>query len=348
MDLEKFTEAFSRLINISRHLLKKDLNKKNMVLQPFNNYCKAYMKDSEENAEEIHMKIVSEAFLEIFPKIDEEGDDDWLRHGLMFDYGTVGKRKYVIYVSSIYSFALKCKEQTEQQISQKLVGMKRSERESLMNKLRDKFPELDYPEEFQLILSRLALSVCDDESYKSVLERKINYLEIELGYVEAPEQKQVDNTNQGGGIMDLFKPFIDKISTGIPGANAPSGADVGNIVNSLFNNETAKQVLGDMFNDVKGCKSVGQVINKLVDKMEDPKLKEVISTTLESTTAQKKGKETGSETDTEEINPSAVTEEISNKMSEILGSIKNAVINPSEPTIDEMVGKDSDVYDPSE
>ena len=82
--------------------------------------------------------------------------------------------------------------------------------------------------------------------------------------------------------------------------------------------------------------------------MEDPKLKEVISTTLESTTAQKKGKETGSETDTEEINPSAVTEEISNKMSEILGSIKNAVINPSEPTIDEMVGKDSDVYDPSE
>lgn len=248
-DIKKFDEAFLRMIDLMKILINKTdksgPNKKNPFLVYLNTYVKCY----ERTEKSEHMTYFSEIYDEHKLHILKSyAKDSWLKDGkIIIEYGKdVGfKSNAKIYLSNIYTMALKLQSEAEQDPEKKS-------------------DDLKYPEEFMLYLYQIFDTIAPNTDLDKI-KLQINLLIDEVGFTETSTQPNITNS-----LMNMASNIIGK----------NGNFDISNLsssVGQLFNNPKTSEFIGKFVNDIKTTNNVGDFINNIVGQIGNPELTNTVN-----------------------------------------------------------------------
>jgi len=124
----------------------------------------------------------------------------------------------------------------------------------------------------------------NDSNDKEQLGKIVSQLESDLGVsrktVSEEQSKLVSSTEPipTGGLSGLFTMATNMMEKmGVkppPGIKPPSEAEISNVINNVFNNETTQTAIQGMFSSLKECPDFGTAIQQVVKNVTDPKTME--------------------------------------------------------------------------
>jgi hypothetical protein len=188
-------------------------------------------------------------------------------------------RDAMINLSTIYRRALDIHDRVEDEI--KLMPAKTRESE------RDSRTELIYPDVCFLHLYRLFREIITDTEDINKLSEYINKLEVELK-IQSPQTNISEGINNAlggaGGLGSLINKVVSAV--GGKGESLPAGGDLGNFgefFNSVIENPTTKNMLGNVVNDLQDCKDLPTILQKLMSNLSDPQVTQSLVNTVAPT-----------------------------------------------------------------
>src|SRR5947209_2545967 len=207
-------------------------------------------------------------------------NDEWLKvETVNIRYGD-SKSPIRIPLSMIYNLACKIRDLVKEELK------------GLPDEMYEDKVELIYPDVFMLHLYRVFYEcVIFHQNVKfkdDANEIKTIIQEIEKELKVEPEA-ELNTTGSGmmGGIMNMATKVMGQLGIKPPeNAKLPSEQELGNVITSVFDNPNTKSVIGGIFNNLKDCTDIGQVMNKLAGTLADPKLSQAIKDTVAPITEQ--------------------------------------------------------------
>jgi hypothetical protein len=239
----------------------------NPTLASLNRYIKIY-----ETNPDLHRDYVADLYRKYRRDILKGwSNDGWLTDNtvsLTLGDDILGKgkkkldtsRKYSVKLSSIYNNAVEMKKEAEERLN------------GLPDEEREKHEELNYPEGVLLYLYRL-FHECAPKSDSEKIGNIIRELEDELGL--EPEGN-VESSGGIGGIMDIANQVL---GGNMKGFKLPNQKEVKTIFNKIFSNPQTQSALGNITNNLKDCKDLGQALTKLTTTID---LKDMIQNVAET------------------------------------------------------------------
>jgi hypothetical protein len=249
----------------------------NPVLKYLNKYTQVYDKTSKTDPLE-HIVYFTPIVRRYVDKI-ASGDDVWLlKNSIVIQYGAGTKaetrtKEIKVMLSAIYNVACTLRDEKEVQL------------EGKPDEEYTKAHELNYPDIILLDLYRIFVLAASEHD-KAKIRTQVDRLEKDLGL------SQGDSTTMGygfgagfggGGMMGMAAQFASKLGINIPPGGMPNDREIGSLIDGFINNDRTKQVFGQMFNDVKGVQTSGELVNELIKNLNNPQLAEVLNDTAAET-----------------------------------------------------------------
>jgi len=256
-DIKIFDDNLSELLNLSKKIIKchearnlKLSSQRNPVLSRLENYIKTYDKTEPED----HIWHFQKIFTNNKPAILRgPGRDNWIKNGsLLIQFGEdVGKpsQNIKIHLTSIYTTACKLRDE----MGSSLKGLPNS----------DQSEELSYPSLMLLHLYKIFHEISDD---KETLLEHIKTLEQEIGIKN--KSSKAGGADPLGGILGTVTDLMGQMGVKLPeGQKMPSQDELGKMLGNMMNNPQTKSLIGNVMQEMKECKSIGDVVNKLVNNL---------------------------------------------------------------------------------
>lgn len=256
-DIKIFDDNLSELLTLLKKIIKshearnlKLSSQRNPVLTRLENYIKTYDKTEPED----HLWHFQKIFNNNKPAILRgPGRDNWIKNGsLLIQFGEdVGKpsQNIKIHLTSIYTIACKLRDE----MSSVLKGLPNS----------DQSEELSYPSLMLLHLYKIFHEISEDN--KETLLEHITSLEKDIGI---RNKSKSGNNDPLGGILGTVTDLMGQMGVKLPeGQKMPSQDELGKMLGNMMNNPQAKSLIGNVMQEMKECKSIGDVVNKLVNNL---------------------------------------------------------------------------------
>ena len=255
-------------------LVKIDRSGPNPILKYLGKYAQVYDKTSKSDPLE-HLPYFVPIARRYLDKI-ASGDDTWLLTGsinIQYGAGTKAESKtkqIKIMVSSIYQVACTLRDEKEAQL------------EGQPDEEWSKAHELNYPDILLLDLYRLlvlASPECDRPKIRSQIER----LEQDLGLTQGATTTMSQGGLSSGALIGMASQFASRLGINLPQGSLPNEREIGNLIDTFIGNDSTRNVIGQMFNEIQDCKTPGDLVNGLVRTLNDPQLAEALTSTATET-----------------------------------------------------------------
>lgn len=256
-DIEKFDESLSSLLSLLKKIIKcnesrnlKLSSQRNPILSRLENYIKTYDKTEPED----HLWYIRKIYENNKPAILRgPGRDNWIKNGnLIIQFGEdVGQNTNIkIHLSSIYGTACKLHDDTESSLK----GLPNA----------DQSEELTYPSLILLHLYKLFHEIADKKEEKEKIVQYVSDLSSASG-IKSSNKKSNDPL---GGLLGTVTDLMGQMGVKLPeGQKMPSQEEMGKMLGNMMNNPQTKSMLGNVMQEMKECKSIGDVVNKLVNNL---------------------------------------------------------------------------------
>lgn len=255
-DVKKFDENLSKFLILMRTIIqtheKRNLklsSNKNPVLARLEKYVKTYDRTSPEEHVWYFNKIYDANRSAILRGPER---DAWLKSGnITVQFGEeVGRITDIkIHLTIIYGTA--CKLTSD--IEASLKGLPDV----------DQCEELAYPNLFLLYLYRIFYEIVDIKTEKEQLLQHVTELEKVTG-----TKSKSKNNDPLSGILGTVTDLMGQMGVKLPqGQKIPSQDELGKMLGTVMNNPQTKSLLGNVMQEMKDCKSLGDVVSKLVGNL---------------------------------------------------------------------------------
>lgn len=254
-DIKNFDDNLSELLTLMKKIIKchearnlKLSSQRNPILTRLENYIKTYDKTEPED----HVWHFQKIFSNNKPAILRgPGRDNWIKNGnLVIQFGEdVGKpsQNIKIHLTSIYTISCKL----------------RDELSSVLKGLPEQAEELTYPSLMLLHLYKIFHEISED---KETILGYITTLEKDTGIKN--KTSKTSNSDPLGGLLGTVTDLMGQMGVKLPeGQKMPSQDELGKMLGSMMNNPQTKSLLGNVMQEMKECKSIGDVVNKLVNNL---------------------------------------------------------------------------------
>lgn len=271
-NLSKFLALMKEIINCHEQRKLNLSSNKNPVLTRLEKYIKTYDRTKPEE----HIWYFKKIYESNCPAILRGPEkDNWLKTGnIIIQFGEdVGRSTDIkIHLSIIYGTACKLQSDTKKSLA------------GLPN--LDESEELMYPNLFLLHLYRIFYEIAETKGEKEQISSYINSLEKSTGNKNTKKESN-DPLN---GILGTVTDLMGQMGMKLPeGQKLPSQDDLGKMLGSVMNNPQTKSLLGNMMQEMKECKNLGDVVNKLVNNLGsvgvDPATQQTLKDNLNNATS---------------------------------------------------------------
>jgi len=258
MDIKKFDQTLSSFLNLMKTIIKSS-EKRNLKLSsaknPILNRLEKYIKTYDKTEAEEHVWYFRKIYESNHPAILRgPGRDNWLKTGsvtIQFGEEVGAVTDIKIHLTVIYNTACKLRDEVEN-LLKGLPGSEQAE-------------ELTYPNLFLLYLYQLFYEVAEEKDEKEKLSTYVNSLEKDTG---VKSKNSSSNNDPLSGILGTMTDLMGQMGVKLPeGQKMPSQDDLGKMLGSMMNNPQTKSMLGNVMQEMKECKSIGDVVNKLVGNL---------------------------------------------------------------------------------
>ena len=248
--LESFLDLLKTIIKSSEKTNLKLTSGRNPILARLEKYIKTYDKTEPEE----HVWYFRKIYESNHPAILRgPGRDNWIKTGaVLIQFGEeVGATTDIkIHLTVIYNTACKLRDEM-QNLLKGLPGSDQAE-------------ELLYPSLFLLHLYQLFYEVAEEKDEKEKLATFIAVLEKETH----SKSSNKNSSDPLSGIMGTMADLMGQMGVKLPeGQKMPSQDELGKMLGTVMNNPQAKSMLGNVMQEMKECKSIGDVVNKLVGNL---------------------------------------------------------------------------------
>jgi hypothetical protein len=257
-DIKKFGQTLESFLDLMRTIIKSS-EKRNLKLtsgrNPILSRLEKYIKTYDKTEPEEHVWYFRKIYESNHPAILRgPGRDNWIKTGpIIIQFGEeVGAVTDIkIHLTVIYNTACKLRDE----IQNLLKGLPGS----------DQAEEFSYPSLFLLHLYQLFYEVAEEKDEKEKLATFISVLEKET---HSQSKTKNNNSDPLSGIMGTMADLMGQMGVKLPeGQKMPSQDELGKMLGSVMNNPQTKSMLGNVMQEMKECKSIGDVVNKLVGNL---------------------------------------------------------------------------------